>query len=72
MGYNIVEAHRQQGYGFEAVDTLVNWAKSQPILKKIVATCPVENIASIRIVEKLGMECVQTTGELLTWELRIH
>lgn len=72
MGYNIVKADRQQGYGFEAVQALVNWAKSQPKLKKIVATCPVENIASIRIVEKLGMECVQTTEELSTWELSIH
>ncbi|WP_413160106.1 GNAT family N-acetyltransferase [Capilliphycus salinus ALCB114379] len=68
MGYNIIPNYRNQGYGFEAVQALVNWAITQPNLKKIVATCPADNLPSIRILEKLGMHCVEKTPALLTWE----
>ncbi|MFY7806242.1 MAG: GNAT family N-acetyltransferase [Limnoraphis robusta] len=68
MGYNIIAAYRNQGYGFEAVQALVNWATTQPYLKKIVASCPVDNLPSMIILEKLGMNCVEKTPALLTWE----
>lgn len=56
IGYEVFAAYRNQGYGFEAVEALVNWAFSHPELKRLIAHCPVDNLASIRILEKLGME----------------
>lgn len=56
IGYEVFAAYRNQGYGFEAVEAVVNWAFSHPELKRLIAHCPVDNLASIRILEKLGME----------------
>lgn len=56
MGYEVFAAYRNQGYGFEAVEALVNWAFSHSELRRIVAHCPADNLASKRILEKLGME----------------
>lgn len=56
MGYEVFAAYRNQGYGFEAVQAVVNWAFSHPELKKLIAHSPVNNLASMRILEKLGME----------------
>lgn len=69
MGYNIVSGYRNQGYGFEAVQALVNWAIAQPSLNKILASCPSDNIPSIRILEKLGMQCLGNFEGILKWEL---
>ncbi|MBE9229859.1 GNAT family N-acetyltransferase [Phormidium sp. LEGE 05292] len=56
IGYEVFAAYRNQGYGFEAVQALVNWAFSHPELKRLIAHCPIDNLASVRILEKLGME----------------
>jgi len=56
LGYELLRLYRGQSYAFEAAQALVNWAFSHPDLKRIVAHCPIDNHASIRILEKLGME----------------
>jgi len=56
IGYEVFTVYRNQGYGFEAVEALVSWAFSHPELKRLTAHCPVDNLASRRILEKLGME----------------
>ena len=58
MGYDILSGYRNQGYSFETVAALVNWAIAQPSLNKIVASCVSANIPSLKILEKLGMEWV--------------
>lgn len=56
MGYEVFAGYRNQGYGFEAVQAVVNWVLSHSEVRRIVAHSPVDNLASIRILEKLGME----------------
>lgn len=60
MGYEVISAYRQQGYAFEVAAALANFAFTQPQLKRIISYCPQDNAASIRILEKLGMQNLET------------
>lgn len=78
IGYNVLPAYQNQGYGFEAVQALVNWAFTQPNLKRIVADCYDNNPASMRILEKLGMQPLEIVEvldmpsvKLWKWELKL-
>ncbi|MCC5617515.1 GNAT family N-acetyltransferase [Nostoc sp. CHAB 5836] len=71
MGYEVLSAYRRQGFTFEAVEALVNFAFTQPQLKRIIAHSPDDHVASIRILEKLGMEQIAKDENLLEWELRL-
>ncbi|HLO52249.1 MAG TPA: GNAT family N-acetyltransferase [Kamptonema sp.] len=71
IGYNILPAYQKQGYGFEAVQALVNWALTQPGLHKIIATCPQGHLSSMRILEKLGMQLKNCEEGLLKWEMAL-
>ncbi|MCM0593957.1 MAG: GNAT family N-acetyltransferase [Gloeotrichia echinulata DVL01] len=79
IGYEVLPKYRDQGYAFEAVQALVNFAFTQPELKRIIAHCP-ENIpASIRILEKLGMQHLEIfdtndypTAPMLKWQMTLE
>ncbi|MFN6499957.1 MAG: GNAT family N-acetyltransferase [Nostoc sp. DedQUE01] len=72
MGYEVISAYRQQGLAFEAVEALVNFAFTQPELKKIISHSPDDRIASIRILEKLGMQEIAREENLIKWELKLE
>ncbi|WP_392530935.1 GNAT family N-acetyltransferase [Nostoc sp. C117] len=72
IGYEVISAYRQQGFAFEAVEALVNFAFTQPELKKIIAHSPDDLSASIRILEKLGMQQIARDENLLKWELKLQ
>ncbi|AFZ25459.1 acetyltransferase, ribosomal protein N-acetylase [Cylindrospermum stagnale PCC 7417] len=79
MGYEVLPAYRHQGYAFEAVEALVNFAFTQPELQKIISYCPQDHPASIRILEKLGMKNLARfdspdypSAPILTWEMELE
>ena len=72
IGYWVAPVYRRQGYGFEAAQALVRWAFAQPGVSRVTAECSPDNVASIRVLTKLGMRCLDTRGRLLCWELRKH
>ncbi len=69
MGYGVLPAFQGRGYATEATQALVAWAFSQPRVQRIVAECLADNIASIRVLEKLGMRRYGPEGRVLRWEL---
>ncbi len=69
IAYGIVPAYRRQGYAFEAVQALVKWAFSRPGVRQITAGCDHDNVGSIRILEKLGMQRVGVSSRSLSWIL---
>ncbi|WP_458414018.1 GNAT family N-acetyltransferase [Schinkia sp. CFF1] len=70
IGYEIIEAHRKRGVGYEAVQALVNWLLLNHKIEKITAECDASNIGSIRILEKVGMYCIGKEASFLNWELK--
>jgi ribosomal-protein-alanine N-acetyltransferase len=55
IGFGIVPSKRRQGYGFEAVKSMIDFILNKGYINKITAKCDKWNIASIRILEKAGM-----------------
>mgnify|MGYP003297900952 CR=1 FL=1 len=55
VGY--VLAQRYWGHGFmtEAADAVVEWVIAQPEIHRVWATVDLENVASQRVLEKVGM-----------------
>ena len=55
MGYVLARPFWGQGLMTEAAQVLVDWALSQPTIYRVWAVCDVENPASARVMEKVGM-----------------
>ena len=71
IGYSIVPSYQGKGYATEMGKAMVDWGLSQPNVKKVVATCNPDNIASIRVLEKIGFIVTNKTednifGNLIT------
>ncbi|HHW38256.1 MAG TPA: GNAT family N-acetyltransferase [Bacillales bacterium] len=69
IGYEIIASSRNQGFGYEAVQAVVEWLLKSKKGTKITAECDQTNTASIRILEKLGMRCIAKEAPFLRWEL---
>ena len=69
VGYGVLPEYRRRGYAFEAARALVDWAFTQPGVRRVVAECEADNVGSIRILERLGMRRVGAEGNLLRWAL---
>jgi ribosomal-protein-alanine N-acetyltransferase len=69
VGYGIEAPFRRLGYATEAVGALLEWGWAHGV-KAVIAECHVDNAASIRVLEKLGMVRTKPRGEMLWWEIR--
>jgi len=67
IGYSIVPNYQGYGYATEMGKALVEWGLSQQEVKKVVATCNPDNIASIRVLEKIGLHITNKTKEKIYW-----
>ncbi len=55
IGFSLSGKHQGQGYGAEAVERLLNYLFSDLGMHRVVATCDVENHASVKLLERVGM-----------------
>ena len=55
VSYKIHVNHWQKGYTTEALQRLISWGFNELNLHRIEAGCAVDNIASSRVMEKVGM-----------------
>ncbi|MBP5976195.1 GNAT family N-acetyltransferase [Brasilonema sp. CT11] len=69
IGYFIVPSYRQQGYASEATKATIDWTFCQPSVQKVTAGCDPDNIASKRVLEKIGMHLIESRKNVLIWEL---
>jgi [ribosomal protein S5]-alanine N-acetyltransferase len=67
LGYVLARSAWGQGFASEAVTTIVTWLRAQPSIYRIWAVSDVENQASVRVLEKAGL---QREGILRRWLLR--
>jgi RimJ/RimL family protein N-acetyltransferase len=66
LGYVLARTHWKRGYMTEAVQGIIAWAMRQKNIYRIWAVCDVDNIASARVMEKVGM---QREGVLRRWSV---
>jgi len=66
FGYVIERARWGNGFAAEALQPLVDWALAQPEVFRAWAVCDAENLASARVMEKVGMT---REGVLRRWVL---
>ena len=64
LGYALARRWWRQGLMSEAVTSVVQWALGQPTIYRVWAVCDVENLASSRLLERVGME---REGVLRKW-----
>ena len=55
IAYHLAQSEWGQGYVTEAAQALVDWAQDQRQVFRIWTVCDVDNAASVRVLEKLGM-----------------
>lgn len=70
IGYGLVQQERGKGYGFEAAKAIMEWTLAQEEVKVVKADCLVDNIPSVRILEKLGMHETGRDEKFIFWEIR--
>lgn len=56
IGYRLHPSAQRQGIGFEACQRLLTWLFRRVGVRKVIAHCVPENVASYRLMEKLGMQ----------------
>jgi RimJ/RimL family protein N-acetyltransferase len=56
IGYALARAYWGQGLMTEAALAVVDWALAQPEVTRVWAICDVENVASARVMQKVGMQ----------------
>jgi [ribosomal protein S5]-alanine N-acetyltransferase len=66
FGYVFGRAYWGRGYASEALAWLVEWASSEPRLRRAWAYCSVDNPSSARVMEKAGLE---REGILRRWQV---
>jgi len=66
LGYVLARRFWGKGYMTEAVRAVVSWALEEKDIYRVWAVCDVENQASARVMEKVGM---QREGILRRWTM---
>jgi ribosomal-protein-alanine N-acetyltransferase len=70
IGYGIDPSYQGKGYTTEAVQALIAWALGEPDCKSVIAPDTKKwNIASNRILEKVGMHVYNETDDALFWKI---
>jgi RimJ/RimL family protein N-acetyltransferase len=70
IGYGIDAAYRNQGYTTEAVEALIAWAFQAPECRAVIAPGTYRsNIASNRVLAKVGMRVCAETPETVSWRI---
>lgn len=67
LGYVLAREHWGRGYATEAATAIFRWLVSLDGVFRIWATCDIENVASARVLEKIGMS---REGILRRWAIR--
>lgn len=67
IGYGISPFKQNKGYATEGLQCLIEWAFLTGRVEKVTAECHVDNIPSIRVLRKVGMEVINRKEDMLYW-----
>jgi len=65
IGYLLNKKYWNHGYMSKSARIILEWAFTLPKLYRVWATCDRENVASIRVLEKIGMQREGLLGKYL-------
>ena len=68
IGYGTYEAFQGKGYMTEAVSGIMQWAKTQPNIKTILASTEKSNVASSNVLKKNKFKQIGETETLYHWQ----
>jgi RimJ/RimL family protein N-acetyltransferase len=71
IGYSVVPDYRGRGIALEATRLLLRDAILRARVRRIVAECEPDNVASIRVLEALGLRRRERVGKRYRYELRV-
>ena len=69
IGYSVLPQRR--GFATEAARALMSWAQAQPRVRRVVAECLANNAASVRVLEKAGMQRIGQREDMLLWAIAV-
>ena len=69
VGFGIIPEMHNKGIATESVRAIIEWALFSIKVKKIVAECLIDNIPSIKVLEKLEMTRAGIENGMINWEL---
>ena len=72
IGYGTYDEFQNKGYMTEIVHGIIEWAKSQPKVKSIIASTDKTNIASFKVLEKNSFVNINETETLFNWKLNLN
>jgi ribosomal-protein-alanine N-acetyltransferase len=67
LGFVLSRAHWGKGYATEVARAVLDWLRTLESVERVSATCDVQNEASARVLEKIGMS---REGVLERWVVR--
>ena len=71
IGYGTYEEFRNRGFMTEIVSGIIEWAKTQPNVKSLIASTEKVNTASFRVLEKNMFQKIGETETLNNWQLKL-
>jgi ribosomal-protein-alanine N-acetyltransferase len=69
LGFGTHPDYRNRGYASEAGRALAEWGLDQPGVDRVIAKCDPDNVASVRVLEKIGMNRVGEADGQILWDL---
>ncbi len=71
IAYGVEEGSQGMGYATEATRASVEWALAQPDVRVVKATTFAWHVASLRVIEKLGMQAAGTRDHDMLGEMLV-
>jgi len=71
IGYGTYEEFQNRGFMTEIVSGIIEWTKTQPQVKTIIASTEKTNMASFRVLEKNMFQKIEETETLYNWRLKL-
>ena len=72
IGYGTYSEFQNKGFMTEVVRGIIEWAKTQPIVKSIIASTDKTNTASFKVLEKNNFVKIGETETLFNWKLEMR
>lgn len=72
IGYGTYDEFQGKGFMTEIVGGIIEWTKTQPNVKAIIASTDKTNTASFKVLEKNNFIKIVETETLFNWKLKIN